>query len=765
LIAENLAPIVAQLTTAQRASFQQRLCELILCAPEIGALQESTANYETLLLDQLDRGFPLPPGGGFAGAGPLDGPCEQCLRRTGFLLPEFEIVHDRHGFTPRAVPLPLSRTWESLGPTNLAGCMLDVSIDPADPHRLYAASANGGIWRLTFNPSYSQYTWDPLTDEHPSLQATNVAVAPSNFRMLYWVDSGNVLWVSGNAGAGWRNVIVSLNGVYRMVVHPSNPDRVLVATTNGLWAVDAATNHATQLRMGDTTDVALDPGDPAIIYVGVRNGGIDRFDPQAGTWTRLLTVAQAEALSVGSLQGLIVKIAVGAQGTTTTRRLAIKFGPREIAPSGVSTPAMNFAEVFVSGRPGTTGWVRSITPALGLWQQGDWVNVIAIDPNNDNIMLVGGERLIRTTNGGQTWTTSMLYRYESALGHEDQHRIVFDPANSGVVYLANDGGIYRSVDSGATWQDLNSNLVTMQFYHFGITSSRAVSNAYHWGELAAPLVASRQWVQIDGGAWEFKPVHGDPKRPDYFYYFTGNIIRRQFTATGAAGWDDYVSFACNGWPAFDTRPLSNLVFVGAQDPVSQEGVIYRAPNGEQGNPSWTRDAIAANVGLAQDPIVRVVFANAEPTRAYALSSKGVVLVRDDVDNVNGRWRKVGHLPAGVSPIEIDTNVFDEQRLYVISDGGLYKSTDAGATWQQVAGQAGSPIPAGRFRAVVASPRSLLDLFLGTYAGVFYSPDEGLTWYPIHDGLPNALIYEMHWLGDYLYVATHGRGLWRHKPYP
>ena len=61
-------------------------------------------------------------------------------------------------------------------------------------------------------------------------------------------------------------------------------------------------------------------------------------------------------------------------------------------------------------------------------------------------------------------------------------------------------------------------------------------------------------------------------------------------------------------------------------------------------------------------------------------------------------------------------------------------------------------------------RSAGDLFLGTDVGVFYSPDEGFHWYPIHEGLPNAPAWEIAWSGDALYAAVHGRRLWRAKPY-
>ena len=52
--------------------------------------------------------------------------------------------------------------------------------------------------------------------------------------------------------------------------------------------------------------------------------------------------------------------------------------------------------------------------------------------------------------------------------------MVWHPTDSSKVYMVNDGGIYYSKNFGSTWQTLNKNYITTQFYNIGISSDRYV---------------------------------------------------------------------------------------------------------------------------------------------------------------------------------------------------------------------------------------------------------------------------------------------------
>lgn len=154
--------------------FQDRICGLILCAPDLG-----------------DFG---------GGGGNL---CERCLGLDLSIgLPELELIRPKRPgggafeFFP-CVPSCRYGEWRSAGPTiwhesqnvDLAGCSYDLALDTSGgtSHFLYTASANGGVWRRAL-PVTTGSGWTALTDDETSLITTAVAAAHSNGDIVYYVD-------------------------------------------------------------------------------------------------------------------------------------------------------------------------------------------------------------------------------------------------------------------------------------------------------------------------------------------------------------------------------------------------------------------------------------------------------------------------------------------------------------------------------------------------------------------------------------------------
>jgi hypothetical protein len=78
--------------------------------------------------------------------------------------------------------------------------------------------------------------------------------------------------------------------------------------------------------------------------------------------------------------------------------------------------------------------------------------------------------LWRSTDGGTTYSNitnnyslSGAYSPYSAKSHPDQHHFYISPSNPNQVYIANDGGLWRSNDNLNTLQSLNKTLNLTMF--------------------------------------------------------------------------------------------------------------------------------------------------------------------------------------------------------------------------------------------------------------------------------------------------------------
>ena len=198
-------------------------------------------------------------------------------------------------------------------------------------------------------------------------------------------------------------------------------------------------------------------------------------------------------------------------------------------------------EIFVSrngGRSSGAGWVSKGNQ--GLTSQLWWDNMLAVGPFNPHVFLSGEQELYRSTNIGDDWVTIPM-------PHEDQQSVQFDRNTQGLVYIANDGGVFRSTGGGQSWmvspasiadeiaarRSLVKNPATAEFYRVGVQNQMAVGNLFHSGLIGATRVGSAQWEGTEGHAWEWAYVFVDPKRVGRFYVFHGQLARRRYPGTGA----------------------------------------------------------------------------------------------------------------------------------------------------------------------------------------------------------------------------------------
>lgn len=633
-------------------------------------------------------------------------------------------------------------SWSQLGPVNLSCCVLDLAIDPSNTDRIYAAASDGGVWRLDSVAAYPTRTWVPLTDRQPMLRVECLAVSPADSRVVYYVDSGGTLRRSADHGDSWTTPgSANIATARRLIAHPTDANTIYVATSSGFWSsIDGGatwrhnSGQAT-LRDGDMTDAAIDPADPSILYLGQRGVGLLKSDNGGSTWRTMLSWSRAT-----SPAGTAIRVAVGRGGTDATRTVAVRFDQ----------------EVFVNRHgarditvPGGGTWTSR--GAVGGTGYGDWCHVIAVDPFNDDVILAGGQQLYRSSTRGQSWSLVIDY-YRP---HEDQHRIMFDPLHSGVVYAANDGGMFRSTDGGATWQvdaddvanrrDLTHGLVTAQFYTAAISGDHAMGNLYHQGIAAADSVRLGQWEGVEGHAWEFNNVYGDPTRGGTYYVFGGQLFRREFPAGSLTAISTFQPTAV----AVDQA--------GSLLAAANDGTVRRTLDPTLSSPTWTTMPGLSTPG---DNVAAIAFAPSAGERAYAATSGGRIFSCANAATPTA-WTAKTPLPTG-GMVALAVSVENPSVVFAATSSRVYRSVDDGGHWVDASGTGAAAIPAGSvLRSLVAGPGAL---YAAAATGVFTSANRGASWSDFSGGLPNVELKELLWTEDDLFAVTHGRGIWHHGRY-
>src|SRR5229473_6522406 len=219
---------------------------------------------------------------------------------------------------------------------------------------------------------------------------------------------------------------------------------------------------------GRVAAIAVDPKNRDIAYLGAAAGGAWKTTDAGAHWMPLtdslksiLTGASLPTGSIGSIAIDPTATSCGASGPCQI----IYVGTGEANNSGDSYYGVG---ILKSVDGGATWTQQGASTFVGVGSSsridgGAHIGALAVDPNNNQIVLAGvqfvsnstNSGIYRTTNGGTSWAP--VAGMTGATGSA----IVFDPTNAGVVYAAlgesfgsAGNGVYRSTNDGATWTKL-----------------------------------------------------------------------------------------------------------------------------------------------------------------------------------------------------------------------------------------------------------------------------------------------------------------------
>jgi hypothetical protein len=678
-------------------------------------------------------------------------------RRRALVAPALE------GLAPRVV----ARDWWKLGPRNFNGRIKSLAIRPNQRFVLYAGAANGGVW-ITVNGGVD---WNALWFRQPSMAIGAIAVAPSNPLVMYaatgedtpgWGPSygGAGVFRTSNGGSSWA-ACASGPGTRsnKVLVHPTNPDVVYVATDTGLWkSVDGGASWANR-RPGRATDALLDPTAPETLYVGAHNDGVYRSVDGGATWVprQGTTSGFFTALPWGQAAEWI-KLSMGLGGTRGTRFIAAKMG-------------QDSGRVFLSTTAGDN-WIM-VPDVVQPAGYNEWTNMISVHPRFSNRILAGAVGLSRTVTS---------YTFDPTSGtHSDHHQVVYDPVDPTTCYVATDGGVYRSLDGGATWALQSRGMTATQFYSVGVSQTDPFvlgGATQDQGVLKLRPGSELDWDDVHAGnEGGFFIVDPNDSRTIYTTPWSNNL--RRSTDTGAT-WNDIrngMSTTFNGAPVGPATVRHLAVRFGLSSHLIAGGtIVVRDANGNEifhqsrVYLSLTRGDAWVGRELTDGDVNRVAFSPAEPLTCFAVTSTG------NVYKSSGGWTwRLAHTAANrPSPMYITGLALswtNPDVLYITFGGyggpRIMRSDDAGAHWTDRSGTTGDDLPAIPISSIVVSPVSDDVAYVSTDIGVFRTQDGGATWQDFNDGwqwqdVPRIIVTELalRRSSRTLFASTLGRGVYR-----
>ncbi|MEP5612822.1 MAG: glycosyl hydrolase, partial [Cyclobacteriaceae bacterium] len=406
-----------------------------------------------------------------------------------------------------------------------------------------------------------------------------------------------------------------------------------------------------------------------------------------------------------------------------------------------------------------------------IFSYGYYFGQVQVDGQNPDVLYTMGVPIVRSEDGGKTWKS-----INEGNVHVDHHSIWVNPNNPKHLILGNDGGVYISFDTGATWINCNSPSVG-QFYSVNVDLDEPY-NVYGGlqdnGVWKGPsdYEYSRDWLQegkypyerIMGGdgmqvavdTRDNSTVYTGFQFGNYFRLNTKTGDRKRITPRHKLGDPPYRW----NWEAPITLSPHNqdIVYFGSNR-------FHRSMN--KGDEFETLSGDLTKGGKKGDvsygTLTTIVESSLQFGLIYVGSDDGLIHVSK---NAGQDWDKISNsLPADYWVSQVAPSNHKTEKVYASLNGYrwdnfdamIYVSEDFGKSWTRI----GTGLPKEPVNVIKEDPVNEDVLYVGTDHGLYVSLDRGETFQAFNKGLTNTPIHDLviHSRENDLVVGSHGRGIY------
>ena len=415
---------------------------------------------------------------------------------------------------------------------------------------------------------------------------------------------------------------------------------------------------------------------------------------------------------------------------------------------------------------------------------------IEVDPNNEDIVYVGGIDLFRSVDGGTNWSQISKWSNNNNLAalpvskvHADQHGIYFKPGDSDKGMVVNDGGVYyvSSLSSAATsdvFTAQESGFVTSQFYKVAqsphdYATDMILGGTQDNGTLLlqnsdfSGLTSSTEFTSGDGGFSYIDQVDTKYRISNYVYNDAVYLSSLNNTTFSNGQTYIYLSSSNDGDSSDDSE--GDFINPGALD--SNQDILY--VNGSKSGSNKIRcfydlDTNAPDdyyiTGLPSEPSAFHVSTHTTTSTTLLVGTDdGKILLLTDADNINLASTQIADFIGSVSNLKFGT---DENEIYAslynYGVNNIYFSNDRGVSWTAKDGD----LPDLPVLAIQPNPFNSEEVILGTDLGVWMTTNfsnNSPTWVQSNNGMTDVRVNDFEVTGtsfanNRIVASTYGRGI-------
>ena len=343
---------------------------------------------------------------------------------------------------------------------------------------VFRSDNKGRTWTLVSNcnsrPMYfSQLRVDPSSDR--TLYVAGLPVAKS-------LDGGKTFATLNEAGGYGDPAHVDQHAIW---VDPKNPNHLMIGNDGGLdvtWDQGKTWDYINTMATALAYVVTADMRHPYYVYIGLQDngswGGPSAVRGRGG-------IMNSDWFGIGGGDGFYTAVdrtdynmVITESQDGATNRYDLREGRgksiRPVAPPNPNAPGRG-------GRGGRGGPPNVINAQAGDLYRFNWNTPVVMSPHNPKILWLGGNRLFKSYNQGDTWVASpdltkqvdrnkvtlmgvpgdqtQLSKNDGVVSYSTIISISESPVLPGVVWAGtDDGNLQVSKDGGATFTEVGKNL-------------------------------------------------------------------------------------------------------------------------------------------------------------------------------------------------------------------------------------------------------------------------------------------------------------------